>query len=55
MPTSAFQQHLEMIGLNEKINKKAKFWSSYVKALGGKHTTKTISLHLQAKSGPKSK
>jgi hypothetical protein len=33
--TGVFHQHLEMIGANEPITKKARFWSSYVKSLGG--------------------
>lgn len=33
--TGVFHQHLEMIGAHEPITKKARFWSSYVKSLGG--------------------
>lgn len=33
--TGVFHQYLEMIGANEPVTKKARFWSSYVRSLGG--------------------
>uniref|UniRef100_A0A336LI25 CSON002928 protein n=1 Tax=Culicoides sonorensis TaxID=179676 RepID=A0A336LI25_CULSO len=33
--TGVFHQYLEMIGQNEPITRKARFWSSYVRGLGG--------------------
>jgi hypothetical protein len=35
MPSTQFKDYLEMIGLNEPITKKARFWSSYVNSLRG--------------------
>lgn len=31
-----FKNHLDMIGRNEPIQRKAKFWQSYVRSLKGK-------------------
>lgn len=33
---ATWKQHLDMIGRNEPIQKKAKFWQSYVRALKGR-------------------
>lgn len=30
-----FKNHLDMIGRNEPVSKKAKFWQSYVRSLKG--------------------
>lgn len=32
---SMFKNHLDMIGRNEPVSKKAKFWQSYVRSLKG--------------------
>lgn len=33
--TGVFHQYLEMIGANEPMTHRARFWSSYVRGLGG--------------------
>jgi hypothetical protein len=35
MSSATFSQHFQMIGMNEPIQRKAKFWTSYVRALKG--------------------
>jgi len=35
MPRSIFTSHFEMLSMYEKPTKKAKFWTSYVRSLGG--------------------
>ena len=42
MPSTLFKDYLEMVGLNEPITKKARFWSSYVNALKGKLNNNNI-------------
>jgi len=35
MSSSSFRQHFDMISMNEPVQRKAKFWTSYVRALKG--------------------
>lgn len=40
------KQHLDMIGRNEPVQRKAKFWQSYVRALKGKQIEDLLKLFL---------
>jgi hypothetical protein len=35
MSSASFRQHFDMIGMHEPVQRKAKFWTSYVRALKG--------------------
>jgi len=35
MSSTSFRQHFDMIGMHEPVQRKAKFWTSYVRALKG--------------------
>lgn len=35
MTSASFRQHFDMISMHEPVQRKAKFWTSYVRALKG--------------------